>query len=139
MEIRYPGMVDAGKLTQTPLGRALERQRETIAPKKFQNLTKAKVRDLFHAQPSPLSNLQQRASSFRRWLSANADGSSTTQITKIFKQYAATNPMLNEKLEEFLTMAAVVRVHTSQLQPTASLLRDREQKYEWRYCCVSLR
>jgi hypothetical protein len=38
MEIRYPGMVDAGKLTQTPLGRALERQRETIAPKEFQNL-----------------------------------------------------------------------------------------------------
>jgi hypothetical protein len=43
MEIRYPGMVDEGKLTQTPLGRALERQRTEIAPKKFTNLTKAKV------------------------------------------------------------------------------------------------
>ena len=44
MEIRYPGMVDAGKLTQTPLGKALERQKEQIPPKKFTNLTKAKVR-----------------------------------------------------------------------------------------------
>lgn len=43
MEIRYPGMVDAGKLTQTPLGKALERQKEQIPPKKFTNLTKAKV------------------------------------------------------------------------------------------------
>eukprot|EP01043_Picozoa_sp_COSAG02_P043726 COSAG02_NODE_3837_length_6168_cov_16.481134_3_plen_67_part_00 len=43
MEIRYPGMVDEGKLTQTPLGRALERKRAEIQPKKFANLTKAKV------------------------------------------------------------------------------------------------
>ena len=31
------------------------------------------------------------------------------QITKIFKQHAADNPILNDKLEEFLTLAAVVR------------------------------
>ena len=43
MEIRYPGMVDERKLTQTPLGRALELKRAEIKPKKFTNLTKAKV------------------------------------------------------------------------------------------------
>ena len=76
MEVRYPGMVDASKLTQTPLGRALERSLAVIEPKKFTNLTKAK-------------------------------------ITKIFKKHAATNPHLNEKLEEFLTLAAVLPFRTN--------------------------
>lgn len=31
------------------------------------------------------------------------------QIERIFKAHAADNPLLNEKLEEFLTLAAVVR------------------------------
>ena len=46
MEVRYPGMVDASKLTQTPLGRALERSLAVIEPKKFTNLTKAKITKL---------------------------------------------------------------------------------------------
>jgi hypothetical protein len=33
----------------------------------------------------------------------------SAQIEKIFKAHAAENPVLNEKLEEFLTLAAVVR------------------------------
>ena len=65
MEIRYPGMVDEGKLTQTPLGRALERKRAEIQPKKFANLTKAKV------SPARSSPARQLASSPARQLASS--------------------------------------------------------------------
>ncbi len=121
MEIRYPGMVDEGKLTQTPLGRALERKRAEIQPKKFANLTKAKV------SPARSSPARQLASSPARQLASSPatcrtaiDGRTfrspaaarpypSAQIEKIFKAHAADNPVLNEKLDEFLTLAAVVR------------------------------
>ena len=64
MEIRYPGMVDEGKLTQTPLGRALERKRAEIQPKKFTNLTKAKVCSAGHLATT----------GSRRSFTAHADG-----------------------------------------------------------------
>lgn len=76
MEIRYPGMVDEGKLTQTPLGRALERRRAEITPKKFANLTKAKVCNaLFRVHvkcwaasqlPAPHSLIHRRSTRFCR-------------------------------------------------------------------------
>ena len=113
MEIRYPGMVDEGKLTQTPLGRALERKRAEIQPKKFANLTKAKVSP---ARSSPARQLASSPATCRTAIDgrtfrspAAARPYPSAQIEKIFKAHAADNPVLNEKLDEFLTLAAVVR------------------------------
>merc|ERR1719305_422903 len=66
MEVRYPGMVDEGRLTLAPLGRAEARDflaEAHIEKKTFVNMTKSKIRAIFerHAAENPWlsDNLEQ--------------------------------------------------------------------------------
>ena len=64
------------RLSLDPLGSAVARGDEEVAPKTFTNLTKS-------------------------------------AITRLFKQHAATNPELMDRLDEYLTLAAVLPFRTN--------------------------